>query len=1160
MRKAGGRLAPSRSSFNICLNACRHGRQRDKVMSVLEMMVQDGIPPSGKSYSSALQQACAKDGNVPDARKMLGWMWTSPDLEGGVKGLRPTTWGYNCAMEACARSGDWGSAVELMDEMRTHGLSHDAFTYGAALEACGRTGNWQKAEAIVGQMADAYTESLEGANGSGDDDAGGGVFAHSGKKSTLSPTAVHCNALLQAYSRGKRVDKALRLLDEMLAVAPALPSSATPPPVLSAAAAAAPEENLVSSTVSVELPPPPVTMAAAEAIAAELKGLDPVKDEEEFSSGSGSSNSSTSYIGTQGLAEIHSRPPPPLDEGESSPRANSEASPPPPPPPPLSSPASASAKIGKEESTADGGGEGSRDDDDDDDRSALLRWDPRLPLPRPDAVSFGTVIDGCSRARLADEAVCLLKVMGEERIGGTAPIAGGGGDGSEMWRSGGGGGSGGGSGDTPLLPPNAHCLTAAITACGRANRLELAIVVLREAAVLEDAWLDEQVRLLRRQQENDARGKSSTASPAAAWEWEVVAGPAEVSPTPYRRRRQQNQPPGEDTSPVVDSSTPSTAILKGRGVEADAGIAPSGGRSSVNETAMFNGGKLAGGEDAEATIDGDKSATAGVVAAWDGSETSTAEGPLRARSSLQPAFNAAINACVKAGSHGEARLLMRDMGERGLRPGREAFNSLLVACSTSYEAMNLLAEMERARVAPDVASYTAAIGACSRGGDLPAALGLFEAMRRPSPPGAAAAAAAAAAAVVEPGTGDGGAGGRAATVRAAPMADAQAYGAAAAACARGLDHRGALRLLGEMREAGLRPGRPMFGAVIDACARRGKWEEATALLEEMTASGVAPSLRHYSSAIFACALGENPGKGLELLSVMRKKRVSPNSTCVNAAIHGFALLGDWEKSLGILSNMERTYHVVPDSAGLALFDRMRSYPPNPPRSGGGGGGGGGEKASAASHSTKRHPRTFLRVSLPNGGGAAAMVQPPAVAAPARQQQSARDAGADSVEKNRGGVVGGAVACRERAGVAGGEGISTAHPRSAVAATEGAEVSAAGGTGKGKGRGGRSAFRASSPPRPDTASYNTVIAAVASAWGWGGQGQATALLREMRFLPARWRRDCCEEKLSVRARQWRSADRGMRGGGDIGSDGPRLSGERRLISNGHICNNTPDCFS
>lgn len=86
----------------------------------------------------------------------------------------------------------------------TTGLSHDAFTYGAALEACGRTGNWQKAEAVVAQLADAYTASLAelqqeaSANGSGD-----GVAVEA-SKSTLTPTTVHCNALLQSYSRGKR--------------------------------------------------------------------------------------------------------------------------------------------------------------------------------------------------------------------------------------------------------------------------------------------------------------------------------------------------------------------------------------------------------------------------------------------------------------------------------------------------------------------------------------------------------------------------------------------------------------------------------------------------------------------------------------------------------------------------------------------------------------------------------------------------------------------------------------------------------------------------------------------------------------------------------------------------------------------------------------------
>lgn len=87
---------------------------------------------------------------------------------------------------------------------RKAGLSHDAFTYGAALEACGRTGNWQKAEDVVTQMADAYTASLAEVSqkGSGNDSDSGAAAGPS--KSTLTPTTVHCNALLQSYSRGKR--------------------------------------------------------------------------------------------------------------------------------------------------------------------------------------------------------------------------------------------------------------------------------------------------------------------------------------------------------------------------------------------------------------------------------------------------------------------------------------------------------------------------------------------------------------------------------------------------------------------------------------------------------------------------------------------------------------------------------------------------------------------------------------------------------------------------------------------------------------------------------------------------------------------------------------------------------------------------------------------
>ena len=94
-------------------------------------------PPSPRALQP---QACAKDGNVVDARKMLEDMWTSPDLEGGIPGLRPTTWGYNCAMEACARSGNWEAASDIMRKMRDHGGS-SGFSEGRLGER-GGGGGW----------------------------------------------------------------------------------------------------------------------------------------------------------------------------------------------------------------------------------------------------------------------------------------------------------------------------------------------------------------------------------------------------------------------------------------------------------------------------------------------------------------------------------------------------------------------------------------------------------------------------------------------------------------------------------------------------------------------------------------------------------------------------------------------------------------------------------------------------------------------------------------------------------------------------------------------------------------------------------------------------------------------------------------------------------
>ncbi|CAM9349025.1 unnamed protein product [Hapterophycus canaliculatus] len=673
---------------------------------------------------------------------------------------------------------------------------------------------------------------------------------------------------------------------------------------------------------------------------------------------------------------------------------------------------------------------------------------------------------------MADKAVELLKIMREERIEeasvGHAGSRGGlrGADSGDV-----------GGGGPPTLPPNVHSVTAAITACGRAGRIEQAIAVLREAVLLEDAWLDQQTQPLRplvRQEDGAQEGSPSAAAMA------VMAAAA------LGHQHQHQQPRLGEGRQVVDET--SAPILKGpeEGKENDAAVpvavAEAGGASAVSERATS--GTSTSTSTATVTAEATPRAALGVRSRVPRGATNVPDGSGGRASSvaLQPAYNAAINACVEAGRSADARSLIKDMRERGLRPGRECFNSLLVACSSSHEALDILAEMERALVAPDVASYTAAIGACSRGSDLPAALALFETMQRPpsAAPTKPATAGIAFSTAVDPKNSGDRTTVRHRGVRGPPRADAQAYGAAAAACARGLDHKAAVRLLTEMRQAGLRPGRPMFGAVIDACARRGKWEEAIKLLEEMTESGVAPALPHYSSAIFACSLGGNPTKGLELLSSMRKKRVRANSTCVNAAIHGFALLGDWKMALEILGAMEKAFQVVPDSVGgLTLFDRMRSYPPAPPRGLGGPGGLGGGSDLGNASAAKRKPREQFpkfQVLFPGNDEEEAS---------ATGTSDASDPEfATAVERSdKGFRLGGTGAAREE--------ISAARIRTASAGVRVISEAA-----REKERGARG-FRASSPPRPDTVSYNTVIAAVASAWGHEGRGQAMALLSEMR---------------------------------------------------------------
>ncbi|CAN0120745.1 unnamed protein product, partial [Discosporangium mesarthrocarpum] len=79
---------------------------------------------------------------------------------------------------------------------------------------------------------------------------------------------------------------------------------------------------------------------------------------------------------------------------------------------------------------------------------------------------------------------------------------------------------------------------------------------------------------------------------------------------------------------------------------------------------------------------------------------------------LTAALSAAVNGYVEANRREDAWALLKNMLREGLRPGVKSFNGLLKTCRSWKEVSGLLETMRSFGVCPDVASYTAAMGAC----------------------------------------------------------------------------------------------------------------------------------------------------------------------------------------------------------------------------------------------------------------------------------------------------------------------------------------------------------------------------------------------------------------------------------------------------------------
>ena len=63
--------------------------------------------------------------------------------------------GFNAAISACGKGGQWQRALSLLDDMRKAGATMDVISFSAAVSACENGGQWQRASSLLDDMRQA---------------------------------------------------------------------------------------------------------------------------------------------------------------------------------------------------------------------------------------------------------------------------------------------------------------------------------------------------------------------------------------------------------------------------------------------------------------------------------------------------------------------------------------------------------------------------------------------------------------------------------------------------------------------------------------------------------------------------------------------------------------------------------------------------------------------------------------------------------------------------------------------------------------------------------------------------------------------------------------------------------------------------------------------
>lgn len=131
---ARGDILPDERMYCSVINAMGESGAWKQAVDLVHSMRRPLPPPP---LSSSPVSAGAGDRNTNDKNASL------------AETPRPGQAAYACACRACARQGEWGAVLGLVEDMREDGVPRDVAVYASAMRAFVEAGEWERAVEIV---------------------------------------------------------------------------------------------------------------------------------------------------------------------------------------------------------------------------------------------------------------------------------------------------------------------------------------------------------------------------------------------------------------------------------------------------------------------------------------------------------------------------------------------------------------------------------------------------------------------------------------------------------------------------------------------------------------------------------------------------------------------------------------------------------------------------------------------------------------------------------------------------------------------------------------------------------------------------------------------------------------------------------------------------